>query len=281
MKTAVIDVGGGMRGIYANGIFDRCQDEKLHFDLCIGVSAGSANIASFMAGQKGRNFFFYTQYAFRREYMSMKTMLKTGSYIDLDYAYGQLSSSQGEYPLDYAAMKADPAELLVVATNAVTGEPKYFDKSYVHQDDYDIFKASSCIPVVCRPYKIGGTPYFDGALSDPVPVQKALDMGCDKILLILSKPKDLIRQPGKDLKIARAIEHKYPAAARLMRQRAQLYNASVALAKELEKEGKLFILAPEDTCGVDTLTRSHEALVEFYARGYQDAAAIKPFLGIQ
>lgn len=49
MKTAVIDVGGGLRGIYASGVLDRCLDDKVCFDTGIGVSAGSANIASYIA----------------------------------------------------------------------------------------------------------------------------------------------------------------------------------------------------------------------------------------
>ncbi len=45
MKYGVIDVGGGLRGIYGAGVLDRCLEEDLRFDLCIGVSAGSANMA--------------------------------------------------------------------------------------------------------------------------------------------------------------------------------------------------------------------------------------------
>ena len=46
MKYGVIDVGGGLRGIYGAGVLDRCLEEDLRFDLCIGVSAGSANMTS-------------------------------------------------------------------------------------------------------------------------------------------------------------------------------------------------------------------------------------------
>ena len=44
----VIDVGGGLRGIYGAGVFDFCLDNNINFDYGIGVSAGSANIASFL-----------------------------------------------------------------------------------------------------------------------------------------------------------------------------------------------------------------------------------------
>lgn len=42
MKTGIVDVGGGLRGIYAAGVLDYCMDKGIRFDLGIGVSAGSA-----------------------------------------------------------------------------------------------------------------------------------------------------------------------------------------------------------------------------------------------
>ena len=66
MKTEIIDVGGGLRGVYAAGVFDRCLDTGVHFDVGIGVSAGSANILAYAAGQRGRNYTFYAEYPFRK-----------------------------------------------------------------------------------------------------------------------------------------------------------------------------------------------------------------------
>ena len=42
--TGIVDVGGGLRGIYGAGIFDYCMEQGIHFDYCIGVSAGSAKV---------------------------------------------------------------------------------------------------------------------------------------------------------------------------------------------------------------------------------------------
>ena len=46
MKTGVIDVGDGMRSIYAAGVLDTCLKENVAFDHCIGISACSANMTS-------------------------------------------------------------------------------------------------------------------------------------------------------------------------------------------------------------------------------------------
>lgn len=278
MKTGIVDVGGGLRGVYAAGIFDYCLDRGIQFDFCIGVSAGSANVTSYMAGQKKRNYLFYTEYPFRKEYMSIRNFFFKKSYIDMDYLYGTLSNSTGENPLDYPSLKKSSAELLVVATNAQTGEAVYFDKDDLRQDDYGILKASSSIPFVCKPYEIDGVLYYDGALGDPVPVEKAFQCGCDKVVVILSKPKDVIRLPKKDNILADRIRKKYPLAAEQLKKRAEHYNQGVQLSKEYESQGRVLIVAPDDTCGVDTLTKNRGALQRFYEKGYQDAQAIPEFL---
>ncbi len=278
MKTGVIDVGGGLRGIYAVGIFDYCMEHGIKFDLGIGVSAGSANLVSFLAGQRGRNYKYYTEYAFRPQYMSMRNFIFKGSFVDLDYVYSTLSNSDGEYPLDYDAMNGSGAELYIVAANALTGEAKYFDKSDIGQDNYDVCKASSAIPFFCRPYVIDGVPYYDGALGDPVPVKKAFELGCDRVVLILTKPEAEIRSPKSDERVAARIRGKYPAAAEALCRRAERYNAGVALAREYAKEGRALILSPDDTCGVKTLKKNRNSLERLFVKGSRDAEKILDFL---
>ena len=213
MKIGIVDVGGGLRGIYAAGVLDYCMDQGIRFDVGIGVSAGSANLASYTAGQRGRNYQFYTEYAFRKQYMSLGNFIRKKSYVDMDYVYGTLCGSDGENPLDYPALRDNPMELYVVATDAETGQPKYFDKADIRQDDYSVMKASSSIPFVCKPYIVQGTPYYDGAL-----------------------------------------------------------------AQDYARQGKAFIVAPDDTCGVDTLKKDKESLHRLYEKGYKDGKKITDYL---
>ena len=277
-RIGIIDVGGGFRGIYAAGVLDYCLENSICFDLGIGVSAGSANMASFIAGQQKRNLKFYTEFGQRKEYAGIGNFLKKGSFIDLDYIYSTLSNSDGEYPLDYDALMHNPTELLVVAAEAASGKAKYFTKRDVRRDCYDICKASSAIPFVCKPYEIGDVAYYDGALADPVPVQAAFDLGCDRVVVILTKPADEIRLPGNDLKLAKRIQRKYPIAAEKLRLRADNYNSGVALAKSYAAHGKALIVAPDDTCGVNTLTRDPKLLNQLYQKGFADGKQIREFL---
>ncbi len=278
MRIGVVDVGGGLRGIYAVGVLDYCMDQNIRFDLGIGVSAGSANLSSYCAGQRGRNYQFYTEYAFRKQYMSLGNFIFKKSFVDMDYVYGTLSNSDGENPLDYIAIRDNLMEFYVVATEALTGNVKYFDKADIRQDDYSILKASSAIPFVCKPYGVQGLNYFDGALGDPVPVEKAFQLGCDRVVVILTKPEDEIRNSKRDRKLAARIRKRYPAAAEKLCRRAKLYNESVALAKKYAKQGKVLIVAPDNTCGVDTLKRNKESLRQLYEKGYKDGQKIAKYM---
>lgn len=278
IKTGVIDVGGGFRGIYAVGVFDYCMDQKISFDLGIGISVGSANLCAYAAGQKGRNYCFYTEYGFRKQYMSLGNFIKKGSYVDMDYIYGTLSNSGGENPLNYTSFQNNQMEFYVVAANALTGQAQFFSKTDMCQDCYDILKASSSIPVVCKPYQIGGTPYYDGALGDPVPIEKAFELGCDRVVLILTKPEHVLRTSRQDVRLAAGIRKRYPLAAEKLCEWARRYNESVAQAQEYARQGRVLIIAPDDTCGVNTLRRDKNALQKLYQKGYHDAQRISAFI---
>ena len=277
-RIGVIDVGGGWRGIYAAGVLDYCMDHGIQFDAAIGVSAGSANLISYAAGQRGRNYRFFTEYGLRHEYAGIRNFIRKGSYVDLDYVYSTLSNSDGENPLDYPAAAANPMEFWVVATEAETGKPRYFHKGDIAQDNYDVMKASSAIPFVCQPYFIQGTPYYDGALSDPIPLELILARGCQRVVVLLTLPKDTVRTPRNDPKAAARIRRRYPLAAEALEQRTALYNRKMEMVRQLEAQGKALIVAPEDTCGVRTLSRDPEALRRLYAEGYRNGAAIPAFL---
>ena len=72
---------------------------------------------------------------------------------------------------------------------AITKKSKLPMEHYnMAQDDYSIMKASCAIPFVCHPYAVGGRLYYDGALSDPIPLEKAFEMGCERVVLILTLP---------------------------------------------------------------------------------------------
>lgn len=276
--NGIIDVGGGLRGIYGAGVFDRCLDDGNYFDVCVGVSAGSANIASFLAGQRGRNYPFYTDYPSRKEYMSIQNMLKKGSYLDLEYIYGVLSRENGENPLDYEKFFSYEGKMFIVASDGKTGRVHYFTQDDIKENDLTPLVASCTLPVFCGACKVNEDFYYDGGLADPVPIEKAFSEGCDKVVLILTRPVDFVLPTLRDRTGAVALFKDFPGASRLLMNRKALYAEEIKIARDYEKDGKCLIIAPDDTLGVGTLTKDREKLDALYKKGYDDAARIKDFL---
>lgn len=271
-KIGLIDVGGGMRGAYPAGVLEYAMDNDINFDVCIGVSAGTMNLSSYLSGQKGRNLRFYTKHPFTGEYMNPENVQKKGCLIDLDYFYRDLSNEGGEDALDYDALMSNSCEFVIVATDALTGEAVYFTKEDLPRNDYSAMIASSAIPAMCKPGILGERYFYDGALSDSIPVDKALEMGCDKVVLLLTRPLGVQREVGDDIKLASMIKDKFPLAAERMEHRADLYNSLMEKALKYESEGKVIILAPKDTYGVSTVTTDIEAINKLYRAGYEDGA---------
>lgn len=278
MKIGVVDVGGGLRGSFGAGVLDYCMEQGIRFDFGIGVSAGAANISSYMANQRGRNFVFYTEYFQREQYMGVKNLIHTGSYIGLDYIYSSLSDHEGDYPLDWKTIRNDPRNMMIVATDANTGLPHYFHKYDMRQDSYDPIKASCCVPVINRPYKVNGIPYYDGGLSDPVPYEKAFEAGCDKVVVILTRPEDYRRIPKNDKIIADLLHPHYPNASQAMRNRSVIYNQQLDECEYLQIQGKVCIVAPDSIGKMKTLTKDKDSIEALYYKGYEAGKKILNFV---
>ncbi len=278
MMVGIVDVGGGMRGVYSSGVYDYLMDKGISVDLCIGVSAGSANLITYIAGQKGRTLEFYREYPKRKEYMSFGNLFKEGSYIGLDYIYSDLSNSDGENPLDFASALRSDMKFLAVATRVSDGGAQYFSKTAMKQDDYTVLKASCCMPGVCRPVKMGDELYVDGGVADPVPIQKAFDEGCDKVILILTKPREDYCRPLLATKVLSVRLRKYPEVLSLMKSLHTRCGEIFERVSRWEKEGKVLVIEPKELHGMTTLNTDSEAIYKLYEQGYKDAEAIENYI---
>lgn len=271
LMKGIIDVGGGMRGIYTSGVYDCFIDKSVSFDYYLGVSAGSANLITYLANQRGRTKTFYVDYSFRKEYMSLKNMIKSGSFISVEYVFGALSNSDGENPLDYEAFSKTDAIFKVVATKASSGEPVYFSREDFSQNDYSVLKAACSIPGVCKPYPVKSELYYDGGVSDPIPVKKAFSDGCEKVVLVLTKPRQEYEKEQSFAKPLKYFLRDNPQIVSMVKTLPETYKEALSLVSTLEKEGKLLVIEPSDCLGLNTLTRNKELMEKLYQKGYDDA----------
>lgn len=274
----IIDIGGGMRGIYTSGIYDYLMDNGVEIEYCMGVSSGSGNIITYVSGQRGRTKRFYTEYAFEKEYFGFANYLKKGMLINLDYIYSGISNSTGKDPLDYEAVMKSDKSFTCVSTIAKTCKPKYFTKKDFLQDDYSVLKACCAMPVACRkPVKVKDEFYFDGGVSDPIPYKKAFADGCDKVIICITLPIDYRKTPMPEF-LVKILLKKYPAIRDSILTMHEMYNAGIEEIIELEKQGKALVVYPRECFGISTITREKEGMEKLYQLGYEDGRKIEEFI---
>lgn len=281
-KIGLVVEGGGMKCAYSAGVLDKFLDDQVTFEYVIGASAGCANAASYLAGQRGRNRRFYTTHIHEKGYFGFDSLLKTHDLFGLDYIYSTLTNSNGGDPLDWPAIVANPAAFEVVATNAVTGDPRYFRKEEMRQDDYQMIKASCALPAACRPRIIDGVPYYDGGMSDPLPVDRAFLQGCDKVVVITSKPRTYMKKKERPRILYTLRLLRYPKMIEMLNNRHIRYMADFRHVFDLEKQGKVFVFAPSKTLDMSTFAMNAEDNQALYDLGIADyeqlAAELKKFM---
>lgn len=277
----IIDVGGGMKAVYSAGVLDYCLEKNIYVDYTLGVSAGSGNLINYVARQKERSYIFYTDYVFRKEYMSVSNILKKGQYCDQNYPYSIISDEFGENPLDYNTLVKSKTQFKAVVTNAVTGKAEYYSKDDLLRNDYWVCKASSSIPIISKAFKREGKIFYDGGIANPIPIEKAFNDGCEKIIVILSRPVDFRKNLKRIDKFSKLFLKKYPNLITGIYNRADKYNSQLEkILNNSDYKEKVLLLAPKDTFGVDTLSKKKDELDKLYNMGYKDGEKIESFLKI-
>lgn len=272
MKTGLIVEGGGMKCAYSAGVLDIFLDEQLRFDYCIGVSAGAANCASFLAGQRERNMRYYVQHVKDPNYISLRSLIKTGSLFGLQYIYGDMTNEGGIDPLDYDAYHNNPTETYMPATDAATGKPVYFNKNDIERNKYQPIMATCALPVACRPISYQGHIYYDGGVSDSIPVEHALGHGCDRLVVILSKPVGFRMKPqGGKAAYTLALKRKYPRIVEALNHRHEMYNRQMERLEALESQGKAVVFRPSSEIHIGTYTTDPAVMMQLYENGVDDA----------
>lgn len=274
----IIDIGGGLRGVYTSGIYDYLMDNGIDIEYCLGVSSGSANLITYVAGQKGRTKRFYTEYSFEKKYLGAGSYIKNGMLINLDYIYSEITNSTGKDPLDYEAIKNSSKQFHCVTTVAKTAQPRYFTKDDMKQDDYTLLKACCAMPVACRkPIKFKGDRFFDGGVSDPIPFKKAFADGCDKLIICITLPIDYRKTPMPEflVKLLLAGHHKVRDNILTMHN---MYNNGIEAILELERQGKAIVIYPRECFDVNTISGEKENMEKLYQLGYEDGRRIEEFV---
>ena len=268
MKTGLVLEGGALRTIFSCGVLDAFLDAQLPLpDYFVGVSAGAAYGTSYLARQNRRNLKLITSYAGDKRYMGVGNLLnpKNRSYFGLKFAYDTIPNEL--VPFDYEAFQAYEGMAEAVVTNVATGEAEYH--LIPRNERYNKTILASCsIPLMFPTVELEGGAYLDGGCADAIPWKHALEMGCDRVVVILTRERDYRKEPDGSMRAIARTFKKNPAFVEAMTTRAQRYNENREELFQAEREGKVLVIAPEDTLGCSRTERDTEILRALWQQGY-------------
>lgn len=266
-KSGLILEGGGLRGLFTGGAVDCLIDNQIEFQYVAGVSAGGGNALNYVAKQKYRMKKIMMPEDKRLNGFGFHAFLRCGKLIDLKHMYFDYPYKY--CPFDYEAYFNSDKECEFVATNCITGEAEYLSES---KDEYRlsmIGMATCTVPLVCKPTVIDGIPYLDGSISDSLPIKRAIEKGCKRQFVIFTREEETKPTDYKKMmKIIKIVFKKYPKLINRFHNRFDEYYKELNYLKELEKEGKIYILRPEIP-SISKTKPDYERAEEFYIHGYE------------
>jgi predicted patatin/cPLA2 family phospholipase len=279
MKVGLVLEGGGMRGLYTAGVLDVMMDHHFMPDVVCGTSAGVTFGVNLLSQQRGRVLRYNCRYIGERRYISLHSWLTTGNMINKDFAYDLLPRELD--PFDEATYEQSSAEFYATITNMRTGEAEYVRITDTWKQ-MDVIRASASLPIICQPVEWNGEKYLDGGLADNIPLDKCLELGCDKVIIVLTRPMDYVRN-DHIAPLCRLAFPRYKALLRTIDRRNEKYNARIQQILELEKQGKVFVIRPSENRPVSRLEKDPEKLKALHALGLHDTMqqwqALEAYLG--
>ena len=275
MKTALVLEGGAFRTIFSSGVCDAFLDAGLPMpDYTVGVSAGMAYGVSYLSRQKRRNLKLLMHYANDRRYMGLRNWInpRNRCYFGLEFAYETIPNRL--VPFDYDTFAAYPGLAEAVVTDLTSGRAAYLQGPR-RDDTFLLLQATCAIPLLLPPIVIDGVPYLDGGCADAIPWRRALELGCDRLVVVLTRERGYRKQPDHAGAVMERAFRKYPAFLHTLSDRAERYNRCREELFALEKAGKALVIAPKSTQGFSRMERDTRKILALWQDGYfagRDAA---------
>lgn len=264
-KIGLVLEGGAMRGMFTAGILDVMMENNIETAGVIGVSAGATFGCNFKSKQIGRTIRYNKRFCKDKRYCSVQSLIKTGDLYGADFCYNQLPNKLDLF--DYETYKSNPTEFYVVASDAKTGLPLYKKLETCNESDLTWMRASASMPLVSKPVKIDGYTLLDGGMTDSIPLKYFESIGYEKNIVILTQPRDYVKEKASLLGLMKVLLCKYPKLVNAMANRHKVYNEETSYVFEKEKAGSVLVLCPKEGLGISRTENNPDELQRVYDEG--------------
>ena len=264
-KVALVLEGGALRGLYTAGVLDVFMQNDIKIDAVIAVSAGALFGINYKSKQIGRALRYNLKYAHDKRYMGMYSLITTGDIMNREFCFDKLVYDLD--PLDFETYNNSDVEFYAVVTNLETGQAEYIEIKDAEKE-LEYLRASGSMPFVSNPVEICGNKYLDGAISDPIPLKKAFDMGYEKVIVVQTRPADYSKT--KPMLPFGLVYKKYPEFVKTAKNVYIKYNETLDLIRKYENNGRILVLRPSEKIKMRRVEKNLNKLQAIYDVGIKD-----------
>jgi NTE family protein len=185
-KVALVIGSGGIKCVAALGLWKVLKREGIEVDMAVGCSGGSLYASVIAQGRKfedidAMNVGWWTD-TFGHLYYPSLFRAVLPQIFGFSQRFGLVDDRKINASLRDAFGDGTFAQthipLYILATDLNSGDRVVLSEGRV----FDAVRASIAIPVLIRPWEVGGRLLFDGGAVDPLPVSVAIQEGCEIIL---------------------------------------------------------------------------------------------------
>lgn len=268
-NTALILEGGGFRAMFSAGVLEVFLENNLFFESVYSVSAGAAYGVSYISKQVGRNL-AVNDYIADKRYCSWNNQFKKGSMFDWEFVYETIP--QELILFDYEELKNSESKFYVGTSNCETGESEFYLLNKADKKDFrTILAASGSLPFIAPKVHYDGKILMDGGLADSIPFEYALNSGYERAVVVLTQPKEYLKDPMKYPAIFKWYYRKFPKVYELLVSRAERYNQSLKKLEELEREGVVYVIRPPQVLDIKRIENDPQKTAAIYNAAIKQA----------
>ena len=241
-KKALIIEGGGSRGVFSFGVIDSFIKASFNpFNIHLGVSNGAVVQLWYLLAVSDYNL-DKMLFSASRDYVRYSNLLFNKSIMNFEKLY---QDANKVFPIDFDRLQDNLAgkNFYVVVSDAGSGKPEYIQLSkenYINE-----MLATGSLPVLMKnAILLEGKRKYDGGITDPIPVQKAYEMGAKEIVIIRTYEQAFIRKTKLENYIAAFATRSYPNISKALKENTTTYNSALEFINNPPSDCKILQICP-------------------------------------
>ena len=241
-KKALIVEGGGSRGVFSFGVIDSFIKASYNpFDIHLGVSNGAVVQLWYLLAVSDYNL-DKMLFSASRDYVRYSNLLFNKSIMNFEKLY---QDANKVFPIEFDRLQDNLAgkNFYVVVSDAGSGKPEYIELSkenYINE-----MLATGSLPVLMKnAILLEGKRKYDGGITDPIPVQKAYEMGAKEIVIIRTYEQAFIRKTKLENYIAAIATRSYPNISKALVENTTTYNSALEFVNNPPSDCKILQICP-------------------------------------